>query len=81
MDLRRNVVSYRRKKIKKLLGTKSPRLKERISKEYTSSEKDKVVKTSARRDKRRYIERLAEEAETAAEHNDMKTVYRNTRKL
>ncbi|KAH3884615.1 hypothetical protein DPMN_008598 [Dreissena polymorpha] len=40
-----------------------------------------VVKTSARRDKRRYIDRLAEEAETAAEHNDMKTVYRNTRKL
>ena len=59
------------------MDTKSLRLKERISKEY--SEKDKVVKTSARRDKRRYIERLPEEAETAAEHNDMKTVYQNTR--
>ncbi|XP_052233243.1 uncharacterized protein LOC127846107 [Dreissena polymorpha] len=63
----------------KLLDTKSLRLKEIISKEY--SKKDKVVKTSARRDKRRYIDRLVEEAETAAEHNDMWTVYQNTRKL
>ncbi|KAH3846506.1 hypothetical protein DPMN_088807 [Dreissena polymorpha] len=43
----------RRQIKKKLLDYKSLRLKERISKEY--SEKDKVVKTSVRRDKRRYI--------------------------
>ncbi|KAH3746307.1 hypothetical protein DPMN_180714 [Dreissena polymorpha] len=29
----------------------------------------------------RYIERLAEEADTAAEHNDIQIVYQNTRKL
>ena len=40
-----------RKKLKtKILETKSPRLKERISNEYR--EKDKEIKTSARRDKK-----------------------------
>ncbi|XP_052231603.1 uncharacterized protein LOC127845002 [Dreissena polymorpha] len=68
-------IEERRQIKKKLLDTKSLR----ISKEY--SEKDNVVKTLARRDKRRYIERLAEEAETAAEHNDMKTVYQNAMNL
>ena len=44
-------------------------------------EKDKQVKKSARRDQRQYVERLAIEAETAAERKDMKTVYQITRKL
>jgi endonuclease/exonuclease/phosphatase family metal-dependent hydrolase len=72
-------IEERREIKKRLLDTKSPRLKERITKEY--SEKNKEVKTSARKDKRDYIERLAEEAEAAAEQGDMKTVYQNTKKL
>ncbi|XP_052271877.1 uncharacterized protein LOC127872590 [Dreissena polymorpha] len=68
------------RKSKKTEWISEETLKERISKEY--SEKDKVTRQEInRRDKRRYIERLAEEAETAAEHNDMKTVYQNTKKL
>ncbi|KAK3545686.1 hypothetical protein QTP70_010891 [Hemibagrus guttatus] len=44
-------------------------------------EKDREVKTSTRRDKRRHIEQLAEDAERAAEQKDMKTVYMTTKKL
>ena len=68
-----------RKLIKrKLLNAKSPRLKEHFSTEY--SKKDKEVKRSCRRDKRHYIDTLATEAETAARNNDMKTLYKTTKK-
>ena len=49
---------------------KSPRLKERDNTQY----KDKQVKKSTRRDKRRYAEQLAEEAEAAVQRKDLKTV-------
>lgn len=69
-----------RKQLKKrVLDTKSPRLKERAEMQYR--EKDRQVKTSARRDKRQYTEKLADEAEAAAERKDMKTVYMITKKL
>ena len=61
---------------KKLLTTKSPRLKERLSREY--SQKDKEVKRSTRVDKRTYIENLAE---AAARRKDMKSLYQITKKL
>ena len=68
-----------RKLIKrKLLNAKSPRLKEHFSTEY--SKKDKEVKRSCRRDKGHYIDTLATEAETAARNNDMKTLYKTTKK-
>ncbi|KAL3877700.1 hypothetical protein ACJMK2_035366 [Sinanodonta woodiana] len=69
-----------RKQIKKrLFDSNSPRLKDKITKEYRG--KDKEVKKSARRDRREYAERLAKEAEVAAGKKDMKTVYQNTKKL
>ena len=64
---------------KKLLTIKSPRLKERLSREY--SQKDKEVKRSTRVDKRTYIENLAEDAEAAARRKDMKSLYQITKKL
>ena len=64
---------------KKLLTTKSPRLKERLSREY--SQKDKEVKRSTRADERTYIENLAEDAEAAARGKDMKSLYQITKKL
>jgi hypothetical protein len=69
-----------RKKLKgKLLSTRSPRLVERVQKEY--SEKNKEVKKSARRDKRAYMEEIAEEAEEAARRGDLGAVYKITKKL
>ena len=69
-----------RKKLKtKILETKSPRLKERITKEYR--EKEKEIKTSARRDKRNRIEKPAEKAEEAANKGDIATLYKITRSL
>ena len=78
MDLPRYPKNNRREETveKKALDTKSPSLKERAVRE-----KDKQAKTSARRDKRQYVERLTTEAEEAAERKDMKTVYQVTRKL
>ena len=64
---------------KKLLTTKSPRLKERLSREY--SQKDKEVKRSTRVNKCTYIENLAEDAEAAARRKDMKSLYQITKKL
>ena len=55
-------IEKRRQLKKKVLDTKSSRLKERASEVYR--EKDRQVKASARRDKQQYIKRLADEAET-----------------
>ena len=77
-DTWRAVVERRQLK-KKALDSKSPSLNERAVAQYR--EKDKQVKTSTKRDKRQYVERLATEAEAAAERVDMKTVYQITRKL
>ncbi|XP_061164954.1 craniofacial development protein 2-like [Saccostrea echinata] len=69
-----------RKQLKKnLIDAKSPRLKDRAAALYRK--KDKEVKKSARRDRRYYMEQLAEEAQEAAERKDMKTVYQITKKL
>ena len=72
-------IEDRRNTKKKLLSTRSERLRERFATEHR--EKDKIVKNSARKDKRKYTEDLAKEAEEAAHQNDMKTVYQITRKL
>ena len=70
-------IEERRQLKKKALDSKSPSLKERAVAQYR--EKDKQVKTSARRDNRQYVERLATESD--AERKDMKTAYQITRKL
>ena len=64
---------------KKALDSKSPSLKETALAQCR--EKDEQVKTSARGDKRKYVERLARKVEAAAERKNMKTVYQITRKL
>ena len=67
-----------RKTIKsKILNTKS--IQERLQKEYSS--KDKEIKRSARQDKRTYVDKLAEKAETAAQKGELSTVYRITKQL
>ena len=69
-----------RKEIKKrLLSTKSPRLKEKIAKEF--SQKNREVKSGAKVDRRMYVEKLATEAEEAAMKNDLKSLYTITKKL
>ena len=78
-DNTRKSIEERKKLKTKILETKSLRLKERISKEYR--EKDKEIKTSARRDKRNHIEKLAEKAEEAANKGDIATLYKITRLL
>ena len=69
-------IEERRKLKKTALGSKSPSLNERAVAQYR--EKDKQVKTSARRDKKQYVERLATEAEAAAERKDIKAIYQIT---
>ena len=54
-------------------------MQERLQKEYSS--KDKEIKRSARQDKRAYVDKLAEKAETAAQKSELSTVYRITRQL
>lgn len=51
---------------------KSTRMKERAV--ILHIEKDNEVKRSARRNYRRYMEQLVEDAQVTAESNDMKTV-------
>ena len=74
-----DLIEKRREAKKKVLSTRSERVRERLAKEH--KDRDKEVKESARNDKRRYTEGLAEEAEAAAAQNDMKTVYEVTKKL
>jgi len=59
-----SIIEERKQAEKKLLDIKSPKLRERAATLFR--EKDKEVKTSARRDKRRYTERLSGEAQAAA---------------
>ena len=63
----------------KIINTKSKRIQERLQKEYSS--KDKEIKRSARQDKRAYVDKLAEKAETAAQKSELSTVYRITKQL
>ena len=72
-------IEERRQLKKKALDFKSSSLKEREVVQYR--EKGKQIKTSARRDKKQYADRLATEAKAAAERKDMKTVYQITMNL
>lgn len=45
------------------------------------SELDREMKTLAKKDKKAYIKRLAEEAEDAAGRQDLKTMYRITKTI
>ncbi|XP_071160880.1 uncharacterized protein [Mytilus edulis] len=69
-----------RKEIKnKLEGTRSERLKVRLNEEY--KQKNKGVKKSAREDKRKWYNMMAEDAEKAAENGRSKELYNITKIL
>ena len=72
-------INERRKAKDNLLNAKSPRLTQRAKEEYKI--KDKEVKRNARRDKRGFVEKLANEAETAAAKGNLNTVYKITKQL
>ena len=72
-------INERRKAKDNLLNAKSPRLTQCAKEEYKI--KDKEVKRNACRDKRVFVEKLANEAETAATKGDLSTVYKITKQL
>ena len=62
---------------KKVMDSKSQRLKERHQEMYRAANKE--VKRRTRADKRKYIENLASQAEEAAARNEQGTVYKVTK--
>ena len=74
-----NQIGERRKLKKKIADARSERLKNKARNDYR--EKDKEVKRSLRKDKRDWINGVAQEAEDAVNQGQMKGVYEATRKL
>ena len=72
-------IEERKEEKKKILTTKSERMKARLQLSYRAL--DKEVKKRARADRKAHIEKIAEEAETAASKQDMGTLYKLTRTL
>jgi hypothetical protein len=72
-------IDERKEKKHKILTTRSERVKEKLETEYKIL--DKEVKRKTRDDKKAYIDGLAEEAETAASKQDLRTLYRITKTL
>ena len=69
-----------RKQIKeKILKTKSPRIQDRLKKEYSTI--DKSIKRSIRQDKKNYFDTIADRAEKANEKQDMRTLYQTSKIL
>ena len=64
---------------KKVLGTRSERVKAKLRKMY--AEKKAEVKKSIRADKRKWVDSIAEEAEEAAKSHHMRTLYGLTKTL
>ena len=72
-------IGERRKLKKKIEDARSERLKNKARNDYR--EKDKEVKRSLRKDKRDWINGVAQEAEDAVSQGQIKGVYEATRKL
>ena len=72
-------VILKRSKKENLNRARTRLQKERAHAEYTEANKD--VKKSVRKDKRKFIDDLAKEAEAAAKQHNMKTLYDTTKKL
>ena len=72
-------IEERRRLKEKIGSTRSVRLKKRATAAYAL--KDKEVKASARADKRRRLNNLAEEAEMAARNNCSGDLYQLTGKI
>ena len=81
MDKSRHMENDRRKKEtkKNINDTKSQRIKNQLQTRYSTLDKDVKRKTKA--DKRTFIENLADEAETAAQMQNMATLYKITKAL
>lgn len=75
----RDAIEERREIKKKMLQTKSPRLRERQEKIYRDAHKK--VKTLARRDKRKAMEHLAAEAQEAAARGEQGKLYKITKQV
>ena len=71
-------IETRRKARVKMLNAKSSR---KIERTHRSIRTETEVKGSARKDKRNFIEKLASEAEEAAEKREFSTVYKITKQL
>ena len=72
-------IEERRNIKQKLLGIKSERLKEQQKQVY--KEADRTVKQLTRRDKRKYHEDMATQAEEAAHKGDQATLYNITKQV
>lgn len=72
-------IEERRKLKRKIDDARSESLKNKFRNEY--SEKDKETKRSLRKDKRDWVNNVAQEAEDAARQGQMKGVYEATRRL
>ena len=72
-------IEERRNIKQKLLGIKSERLKEQQKQVY--KEADRTVKQLTRRDKRKYLEDMATQAEEAAHKGDQATLYNITKRV
>ena len=69
-----------RKSVKQRINsTKSERIKEQLTGKYSLL--DREVKSMAREDKRAYVDSLANEAQEAAERQDVRTLYKITKVL
>ena len=82
MDKNRHMENDRRKKRNKeedINDTKSQRIKNQLQTRYSTL--DKEVKRKTKADKRAFIENLADEAETAAQMQNMATLYKITKAL
>ena len=64
---------------KKINDTKSPRIKIQLQTRYSTL--DKEVKRKTKADKRAFIEKLADEAKTEAQMQNMATLYKITKAL
>ena len=72
-------VEFRREQKEKLNNSKTRAAKQAASVQYSKANRE--VKNSARRDKRAFVENLAQEAEEAAQKRNLKTLYDTTKLL
>ena len=75
----REKIETRRRVKQKISSTQSERLRDQLRRKY--SELDREVKKMTKLDKRKFVERLTEEAEEAAGRQDLKTLYRINKML
>ena len=72
-------IDERKETKKKLNQATSQRLKDRLQTAY--SEQDKEVKRMTRKDKKEFVDKVADEAENAAERRDLRSLYKITKTL